>query len=1059
MNQESVFRVGPVALVRMAALPASAAEATRVDLGLGAPGYSQRLAHYLRRLAEDPMLREAVEVSSPSLMATVRRAEQGEAVAEAKLERGVFALAGYLLRMSGRPTPFGLFAGVAPADFGDQAAVRLGQRHRKAVRADAGWTASLVSAWEQDPAVLAHVRLVRNNLCIMRGDRLVLPYVRGDGTAEETQNAAANQSDASREPAKTPMREVSVRATALVRAVLAHAAEPIGHPSLVDALCLDFPEAPRDRIEGALRDLIAREILLTQLRPAQWSDDPLQHVRARLPAGPDRDRIDAVAGLLADYAVQPVGAGADSWRSAVGAMRTLAPSERPPIQVDLALDAEIRLSHAVAAEVERAATALWRMAPPRNGPTHLRDYLRAFIERYGIGRCVPLVDVLDPHRGLGAPAGYLLPSSGRVLDAAADKPDGPTERDRLLAELAQSPPGDNEVLLDDALLDRLAQPAEAPPVAGSELCIQLFADDARALDEGNFQLVVAPGGGSFRPGAMSGRFARMLGIEDALRALNQAAYRPEESPQRDPVIAQLFFQARRDRAVNVAQTPAVEEHAIAVGVFGGPPGAAVLDLADLAVVAHRERLAVVSMRLGREVVAVMPHVLALDRSAPNAARFLSEVTNSGFRHWAVWSWGALDVLPRTPRVRHGRTVLAAARWRPGPVLAAAATGGGDWDRELAAWRERWQVPDRVQVLVGDHRLELDLEAPLHRQLLRHELRRSPDLLVTEPPGGPDPRTGWLSGHAAELVVPLVARAPAGTAPASIMPVAVTGRARAAHPRHQVGGEWLYAKIYASPELQDALLARQVAELVGALPDGVDRWFFIRYRDPEPHLRLRIHGDPQVLSGRMLPLLHVWADRCAGAGLIGDLVLAAYEPEVHRYGGPEAIGAAEDLFHADSEAVLAQLRLAKPITAAVPALALAAANHAALLDGLGVPDWPRWVRAGYPMKHHDVFRRYRQLAVRLIDPADPGAARSAIPGAESLTDSWLRRQAAAARYGEVLRALGGVALVRECAGSVLHMHANRLLGVDREGEEQSYSLLHGVARAHLGRAAAAAGARR
>jgi thiopeptide-type bacteriocin biosynthesis protein len=144
---------------------------------------------------------------------------------------------------------------------------------------------------------------------------------------------------------------------------------------------------------------------------------------------------------------------------------------------------------------------------------------------------------------------------------------------------------------------------------------------------------------------------------------------------------------------------------------------------------------------------------------------------------------------------------------------------------------------------------------------------------------------------------------------------------------------------------------------------------------------------------------------------------------------------------------------------VPALALAAANHAALLDGLGVPDWPRWVRAGYPMKHHDVFRRHRQLAVRLIDPADPGAALLAIPGAESLTDSWLRRQAAAARYGEVLRALGGVALVRECAGSVLHMHANRLLGVDREAEEQSYSLLHGVARAHLGRAAAAASARR
>ncbi|MFI8933264.1 lantibiotic dehydratase C-terminal domain-containing protein [Streptomyces sp. NPDC053474] len=27
------------------------------------------------------------------------------------------------------------------------------------------------------------------------------------------------------------------------------------------------------------------------------------------------------------------------------------------------------------------------------------------------------------------------------------------------------------------------------------------------------------------------------------------------------------------------------------------------------------------------------------------------------------------------------------------------------------------------------------------------------------------------------------------------------------------------------------------------PSGVDRWFFIRHADPDPHLRLRLHGAP------------------------------------------------------------------------------------------------------------------------------------------------------------------------------------------------------------------------
>ncbi|MEK8106376.1 thiopeptide-type bacteriocin biosynthesis protein [Micromonospora sp. M12] len=76
-----------------------------------------------------------------------------------------------------------------------------------------------------------------------------------------------------------------------------------------------------------------------------------------------------------------------------------------------------------------------------------------------------------------------------------------------------------------------------------------------------------------------------------------------------------------------------------------------------------------------------------------------------------------------------------------------------------------------------------------------------------------------------------------------------GVRRPATGRHLPGGEWLYALVYCSGERQDELL-RAVPALAAGL--DVDRWFFLRYGDPDPHLRLRFHGAPAVLTTGCCP---------------------------------------------------------------------------------------------------------------------------------------------------------------------------------------------------------------
>jgi thiopeptide-type bacteriocin biosynthesis protein len=1056
MTQEAVFTAEDVALLRIAALPAARAGITHVDLDPEGAGYDERLLLFIRSALTVPELREALEVSSGSLARTLDRIEAGGSVDHAKLRRAAFAVARYLLRMTGRPTPFGLLAGVAAARFTDAAAdakVRLGDAHQRGVRADMEWLTALVMRWEQRPDARRALLVTLNDLCFERAGRLVLPYVR---------NA----------PEKA-VKELSVRLSAPVRRVLALTEHPVRYEELLRRLCQEFPRVTENTVDTMLGRLVQQEILLTDLRPPPSATDPLGHVIDRLStlstlstpstpstppasaasaasAAPD-DEVAAlrqVAAALTAYAARPIGAGRAQWREAVRLMRELHVTERPPIQVDLRVDADVRLPPAVAAEVEHAASALWRMSSPDPTPAHLSEYHDAFLERYGSQRLVPIRELLDPEAGLGAPAGYLVPAGDRPPGRSHERHEHPGAREQRLAALAQEALlGDGrEVVLDDAMVAELARDGAAPPAPTAELCVQVLAESLDALHSGDFRLVLSPMPGSPTAGAIFGRFAYLL--DDGADVTRLAAGgRVGETVQ-----AQLVFQPVADRAANVTRVPTVLDRTLAVGTFADRRDDRVLRLDDIAVGAGQDRMYLVSAAAGRELVPFSPHVLNTHFATPNAVRLIREIAASGVRGWHAWDWGAMDALPRLPRVRYGRTVLAPARWRPVPGLRDAGLSWSAWCDAFDAWRATWEVPDRVQATVGDHRVELDLTVPLHRQLLRHELQRRTGTILSEPPARPA-ELGWIGGHANEVVVPLTVTG--GPRRSSVRIAPTRSGDRRYQRRYQPGGEWLYGKLYSGMHRHDEVLADRLPALLADLPASVDRWFFIRYGDPEPHLRLRFHGAPDELNKVLLPALHDWAERLRGDRLARRLVLDTYDPELVRYGGPDAIGRAEEAFAADSAAVLTVLRLRRAGALTLAPELIAAIGYVTMIEAFGDDDWDERFLAAFPKNDdHSAFQRCRRAAVQAIDPYGHWAGLLAAEGGGALLAALRRRAGALAGYGELIRRLaaaGGLPTTpRAVQRSLLHMHHNRLIGIDPGSEGSSYAIARGAVEAHRNR---------
>jgi lantibiotic biosynthesis protein len=566
------------------------------------------------------------------------------------------------------------------------------------------------------------------------------------------------------------------------------------------------------------------------------------------------------------------------------------------------------------------------------------------------------------------------------------------------------------VVVDTGLADRIGGGRCPRPPRSLDLCVRVLSRDQQALDQGEFTLIHLPWASVPQAGAVGGRFSGLLGLPGDMMP---AGVPPENEME-------LEFPPLRPRAGNVVRVPRAPGHPrIVLGCYPEPRD---LTVDQLLIGADEDGWQVWARPGGRdsepvEVTPVVRHLLDPVGQFPNIARFLLEAARSR-AGWQPWDWGQVTHQPWTPRVRTGRTVLAPARWRPDPGLLDPSVSWPDWHRALDRFRARWDIPERATAAHGDRHLDLDLTDPLHLRVLRNELRRRPRTVLREtvPPGVED---GWAGGRCAEAVVTLHRRpdpAPPGRRP----PPRSASRPLPSPP----GGRWLSARLPVPEDRQHELLVHRLPALLSACSGAADRWFFLRYADSVPHLRLRLRSataDPALLHS----LFHTWATELTHRRLCGPVSLHTYDPEFERFAGSTGTDLAEQIFHADSDLALARLAVAP----SEPDDRIPATARQLL----------RILSAFAPDLAPGILRS-------LAPPADGRSGlRSQVPlvsgpeaGPETGLDAALLHRLTL--YRSHLDSLGTPqAAVARIAASLLHLHNNRLLGTERAREARCQAI--------------------
>lgn len=1003
-----------------------------------------------------PEIVHALYVASPSLQAGIEHWKRDpDSKKGLQAER---ALVRYFERMAARPTPFGLFSGCSVGQVNDNpgtTALVLKRRldYRVCCRLDFDYLFALTTALRKDRGLEKELQYFSNSSLYKLADAWYYVESRMSG-AKRTHHLVKIDSDAYLEAVLTRAHG-GAKASQLVETILQTPGE--ANPSEEEAW---------EYVFGLIRD---NEILVSNLHPLVTGPLPLDDIISNLESLPSGQKMAESLCDIRNRLSGLDGRGLGSRQSDYEAItRQL---EKFPAKIDPARLYQVDmikpvqegvLGSEVIAELTNAVEILARLGPASE-PEELKSFRESFANRYEMAM-VPLMEVLDEESGIGfssnaqrTDASPLLRGLGlnrtRNKDSQASESKVAPELVRKCLICIQS--GKSELELD--LSDLSVHDGEAPDLPEA-FCVAgaLVAKSSDAIRIGDFTF--------YLQGAVGPSGVRMLGrfchddpqIEEGVRR----HLKQEESHNPEAAYAEVVH-LPEGWIGNVLCRPVLRDYEIPYLGRSGAPADRQLPVSDLLVGIERGDIVLYSRRLGRRVIPRLTNAHGFVSSQLSSVyRFLCYLQHQHGTSISGFSWGPLEMFDYLPRIKIGRVVISLARWRLSrqEIESVSSLEGSKRFAALQKLRMQRRLPRWVVYHESDNALPVDLDNVLSVDAFVHVLKRRSQGVLSEMYPPPDHLCihGPEGSFYHELIVPFVRRpptapthpsAPSGTPKARGVNASVLNREGRVLPP---GSEWLYLKVYGGVGILDEILATALPPLIRRMTSSgcALKWFFIRYSDPHDHLRIRFNGRPERLTAELLPQITATFNPLLSSGKLWKIEFDTYQREVERYGGMDGIRAAEEIFFADSEAVLQVLQELSGDEGLDFRWRIGILGIDRLLSDFGLNERMKWEALGQWSKRSqaefnvDMSVR-RQLAERFR--TERRRLESLLDGSAE-TDRQLKvaRQAfelRSARNAESCQRIRQLAIqdkltesVTRLASSYVHMHINRLIRASQRAHE-------------------------
>lgn len=860
----------------------------------------------LKNIYTDPEVSEAIRVASPSLSDRLQKWDPLDDSSRAA--KTAYALYRYVSRMAYRCTPFGLFAGVSTIAIAgtnsDKPSVTLstGDKYRRQVRLDMTIIDRIVDKILADRNLRSRARYILNPTLHFVGDRW--HYIRSTsfGVAQSTFRLAFVEKN---EPL-----------TAVFDA-LTEVGGSISFLELDSALIkvsADSGEAERHEF---LHELIDGELLLSTISPCLTNGDPLVQIKHAI-AGVSSYWLDKIVGLeeaLTKLNSKPLGMGTDCQVEAENLVLELVGGDTATnvLQTDLFKPVEkASLPSKLIKDVEEILDVLLVLSP--STPSDVSSFARDFQDRYG-DRWIPLLDAIDPERGIGfgragddQPLVAALPIEFKAQTSAARTMPWSPLVTYLMGEVDHAcRSGLYEIEISDRIINQLKDSQIDRLLPSSSYALVTVNDDASGKYE--YLVSVRLAGGPSAANLMS-RFC--WGDEVLMKNVSVMMTLEEKVADMDGVTIAEIIHCPGGRIENVLIRPEFFAHEIPLCGRSSAREDHQILLRDIVVSVLKDKVILRSSKTGRQI---LPRLTSAHNYRGNnlpAYEFLCALQRQEER-LSSFSWPSIFAsVARLPRVTYRNCVLAPQRWNFSEKVIETISRASKAEARIALnkLRSELMIPRFVELVESDNRLLIDLDNPLAVDCFISEIEGKPTATLYEAHvSSNNLGTSLVSGregeYCHELLIPF-SKKPTTENKKDLSGSDLTHLIRPE--RRSAVDTWYYLKIFCGVSVSDRLLIENVwpgvAELVKTA--AVDRWFFIRYVDPKPHLRVRCRVADVAEITHVEGLMKAALASAVSDGRIWSVEVSRYEPETVRYGGPAAMDLCEALFQLDSESTLSLL---------------------------------------------------------------------------------------------------------------------------------------------------------
>jgi lantibiotic biosynthesis protein len=838
----------------------------------------------------DPKFLEAIYLASPSLYEECLNWRDGKLSDPKKKTKIIYSLSKYLNRMSSRCTPFGLFAGCSVAEWAETTSLVLNpaQNHRN-TRLDMHYACALAQRLAEIPEIQQGLHYYPNSSIYTVGEEIryiEYKYING---RRSHQISAVTWSEYIQKV--LDLCQLGALPTTIVEAITDE-------------------EITGEEAQEFLAQLIDSQLLVNELEPAITGVEFTQQILNVVEKINTKGKLDYMIEIIREVEKRLEHIDNQSvnlpevYKEITEIIKPLeVPFEEGKLfQTDLVKKFDhAQIDQNLQNEITEALEILSILSKDSQSSS-LKDFRQKFYERYE-SQEMPFLEVLDTETGIGYGSagkshntpiadGLILPSGGGDSEHKISL--SPVQLMLFEKWKKADKEGAYHVEITDEDLKTFQGIRQKLPPS--------FPLMFRYLSDEKYSIHLESIGGSSAANLL-GRFAH---ADPAVNEVVADITRIEQEKNPDIVFAEIVH-LPESRVGNILLHPVFRNYEIPYLAKSALPQDQQIRLQDLTVSVdmQAETITVKSKTLNKEVIPRLSSAHNYSYNSLPVYHFLCDLQTHKLTVGLSFSWN--PIIPKakfTPRLVYKKIILESAAWslEKDDLLAVINANSESQLSELQKVRTQFQIPRYFVLADGDNELLVDAENSLSVSTWLDAIKNRPMIALKEFLFEKNSPIHDLSGQ-----------------PYSNQFVAVMMRDDAcyranydrriirdadAQRKFSLGSEWVYFKFYCGTKTADKILTEAIKPLTEELlaQNLIDKWFFIRYSDPDKHIRFRMHLSDLSALGEVLQKTNFYIQPFQDEGIIFKTLLDTYERELERYGS-DGIELAETIFWKDSTAIV------------------------------------------------------------------------------------------------------------------------------------------------------------